>query len=317
MRYIFFLFISFFYLWADAHIFVYHRFDDTRFPSADTTTEQLIKQFEYFKQNGYEVVPLGKMVDKVSKKEPVPSSWVALTIDDAYKSFYDNGLKTFKKYNYPFTLFAYVKAHDKKYSDYMSWEQLKEVKEGGLGDVQLHSYNHPKLQKLSTKEIIEDTKKSFDLFEKNMGYAPTMYAYPYGEYTQRVKNTLKNNFPFKAIFNQNTGAVTSRSDIFDIDRIALTGEANISHKLRYKSFNVKWHEPKEYPKDAVLKKVKASVDKKHKTLKLYITSNGWRDVKVKEGLVDVDLNIPLDRDRVRVILGSDVFTISNHIINKK
>ena len=101
MRYLFFFFISFYQLWADAHIFVYHRFDDTRFPSADTTTQQLTKQFEYFKQNNYEVVPLQSIVDKLSKKEPVPDNWVALTIDDAYKSFYDNGLKTFKKYNYP------------------------------------------------------------------------------------------------------------------------------------------------------------------------------------------------------------------------
>jgi peptidoglycan/xylan/chitin deacetylase (PgdA/CDA1 family) len=301
-------------LWADAHIFVYHRFDDTRFLSADTTTEQLTQQFEHFRKNNYEVVPLEKMIDKLSKNEDIPSNWVALTIDDAYKSFYENGLKTFKKYNYPFTLFVYVKATDKKYSDYMTWEQLKETKQ--YGDVQLHSYDHPKLQKLSTDEIIEDTKKAFEVFEEKMGYAPTMYAYPYGEYTKRVKNTLKNNFPFKAILNQNTGAVTSKSDIFDIDRIALVGEANISHKLRYKSFNVKWQEPKEYPKDGILKRVKAKVDKKHKKLKLYITSNGWRDVKVVDGIVDEKLDIPLKRDRVRIILGRDVFTISNHLINK-
>lgn len=317
MRYILFLFISFFYLWADAHIFVYHRFDDQRYPSADTSKQQLEKQFQYFKENNYKIVPLKDIINKISKKENIPSNWVSLTIDDAYKSFYQNGFKIFEKYNYPFTLFAYVKAHNENYGDYMNWEELRKIKEHPLGDVQLHSYTHPKLQKLSTNDIIKDTKTAFEIFEKNMHYKPTMYAYPYGEYTKRVKDTLKQNFPFEAIFNQNTGAVTKDSDIFDIDRIALTGKANLAHKLRYKSFNVKWHEPKEYPKDSVLKKVKAQVDQKHKTLKLYITSNGWRDVKVVNGLVDVDLNIPLKRQRVRVILGSDVFTISNKIINKK
>ena len=197
----------------------------------------------------------------------------------------------------------------------MTWEQLKKVK--SYGDVQLHSYNHPKLQKLSTKEIIEDTSKAFEIFEKNMGYKPANVCLPVRGIYTKGKRSFKQNFPFKSIMNQNTGAVTGSSDIFDIDRIALTGEVNISHKLRYKSFNVKWQEPKEYPKEGVLKKVKAQVDKKHKKLKLYITSNGWRDVTVKDGLVDIDLNIPLDKDRVRIILGSDVFTISNHIINKK
>jgi len=320
MRILFFFYFSSLYLLADAHIFVYHRFDDLRYKSADTTSKELIKQFEYFKQNGYEVVPIEKIVKRLKNKQEIPSKWVAFTIDDAYKSFYDNALEIFKKYNYPFSLFVYVEATNKKYGDYMTWEQLREASK--YGSIGLHSYSHPRLQNLTTKEILEDTKKSYDLFVEKTGIKPTIYAYPYGEYNEKVLHTLKNEFkvngesPFEAILNQNTGSINSKTDRFDIPRVALVGDVNLKHKLRYKTFDVQWFEPKEFPEDGILKRVHAKVNPKYKKLKLYITKEGWQDVAVKDGIVDVDLNIYLKNARTRVMLGPDVFTISNKIINK-
>jgi peptidoglycan/xylan/chitin deacetylase (PgdA/CDA1 family) len=315
MRYIFFILISSLYLFANAHIFVYHRFDDGRYPSANTTPEQLTKQFEYFKSNGYKVVPLLDIVEKIKQHKKVPSNWIALTIDDAYKSFYKSGLGLFKKYNYPFTLYVYVKATDKHYGDYMNWQQIKEASK--YGSIGLHSYAHPRLQTLTKEQIVNDTKKTFDIFTAKLNITPLSYAYPYGEYDNNVKQILKNNFDFTFILNQSTGSITTQTDLYDMPRIALVGKVNLKHKLRYKTFDVKWYEPLSFPKDGVLKRVYAKVDKKYKKLKLYITGEGWRDVKVKNGIVDVKLHIRLKRARTRVMLGSDVFTISNNIINKK
>ena len=314
MKYLFLVVISVSYIFANAHIFVYHRFDDERYKSADTTLKELTRQFEYFKSNNYKVVPLSKILDKLEKKEEIPEKWIALTIDDAYKSFYDNGLELFKKYNYPFSLYVYVKATEKHYGDYMNWKEIKEASK--YGEIGLHSYAHPRLQNLTKDQIIKDTKKAYDIFTKNTGIKPVTYAYPYGEFTDNVKNTIKSMFPFRAILNQHTGTVNTKTDIFDIPRIALVGNVNINHKLRYKTFDAKWIEPRSFPADGVLRNVKVEVDKKYKSLKLYITGEGWRDVKVDNGVVDIQLNVHLKRARTRVILGPDVFTISNNIINK-
>ena len=314
MRYLFFIIISFSYIFANAHIFVYHRFADDRYQSANTTIKELTRQFEYFKTHNYKVVPLNDILDKLSKNEEVPSNWIALTIDDAYKSFYTDGLEIFKKYNYPFSLYVYVEATNKKYGDFMTWEQIKESSK--YGTIGLHSYSHPRLQNLSPSLIVKDTKKAYDIFVKNLNIKPETYAYPYGEYTKEVTDILTKNFDFKAILNQSTGSINETTKLNDIPRIALVGDVNIEHKLRYKSFNVEWYEPKVFPKDGVLKRVHAKVNKKIKNLKLYITKEGWKDVKVVDGIVDVPLNIHLKRTRTRVMLGTDVFTISNNIINK-
>ena len=208
------------YLFCDAKVFIYHRFDDPKHQSTNTntSTKELKAQFEYFKTNNYEVVPLEKILNKLKNKEDIPSNWVALTIDDTYKSFYQNGLKLFKEYNYPFTLFVYVEATENRYGDFMTWDELKEVKK--YGEVELHSYSHPSLIKLSNEDIAKDTQKAIDIFEKNMGYKAKIYSYPFGEYDDRVKNEIL-KFGFDSILNQNNGSVNSKSDIFNINRIAL------------------------------------------------------------------------------------------------
>lgn len=314
MRYLFFLiFISYTYLLANAHIFVYHKFGDNKSKSTNTSIEELRKEFQYLKDNNYKVVPIEDIITKLEKKEKIPDNWVALTIDDAYKSFYENGLEVFKEFGYPFALYVYVEATDRRYGNFMTWEQIKEADK--YGTIGLHSYSHPHLTKLSLEEVRKDTQKSFDIFTKRMGYKPESYAYPYGEYNDEVKKVIS-SFGFKAIFNQSTGSVNEKSDLNDIYRIALVGDVNLKIKLRYKTLEAKWIEPKEFPKSGVLKKVKAKVDPKIKNLKLYITSEGWKDIKVKDGLVDLNLNTYLKRARTRIMLGTDVFTISNKIIIK-
>jgi len=313
MKKLLFLLVLYTYSLSDSHIFVYHRFGDSKHSSTNTSLEQLKTQFEYFKKHNYKVVPLEDILNKVRKKEDIPSNWVALTIDDSFKSFYTNGLPLFKKYNYPFSIYVYIEAVQRNFKDFTSWDELREINK--YGTIGLHSYAHDHLLKISNDELIKDTKKALELFEKNLGFIPDTYVYPYGEYNQRIEDTIK-SFGFKAVLNQSSGSVTKYSDVYDINRIALVGNTNIKHKLRYKTLRMDWIEPKSYPKDGILTKVVAKVDPKIKKLKLYVTGHGWRDIKVKNGLVNETLNVKLKRTRSRIILGTDVFTISTKLLIK-
>jgi peptidoglycan/xylan/chitin deacetylase (PgdA/CDA1 family) len=311
MRFIVLLAIAYFHLFADAHVFIYHRFGDDRHPSTNTSLEELKKEFEYFKQNNYEVVPLEKIIKKLKHKESIPSNWVALTIDDAYKSFYTHGLPLFKEYNYPFTLYVYVKATEKKYRDFMTWEELKETSK--YGTLELHGYEHNHLTTLSQDAITEDTQKGIALFEKHLGYTPKSYAYAYGEYNDAVQEALS-PFGFESIVNQNSGSVNEHSNPLDIHRIALVGEVNIAQKLRYKTLEATWIEPKTFPEDGILKRVVAHVDPKIKRIKLYVTGQEWKELKVKNGIIDEIVEIPLKNSRTRVILSEDYYTISTKLL---
>lgn len=314
MRYLLLLIISYLYIHANAHIFVYHRFGDEKHKSTNTSIQELKKEFEYFKKNNYKVVKLSQIIDKINNNEEVPSNWVALTIDDAYKSFYQNGLEIFKEYGYPFSLYVYVEATDKHYRDFMSWDEIKEASK--YGEIGLHSYSHPRLLNLSDEEIRLDTKKAYEKFTQKLGFKPLSYAYPYGEYDKRVENVIK-EFNFNTILSQSTGSVSKDSNVYEIYRIALVGDVNIKQKLKYTTLNATWYEPKEFPKDGILKKVKVKVNTDKKNLKLYITGLGWRDIKVKDGIINLDLNEKLKKSRTRIIIGTDFYNITNHIIIKE
>jgi peptidoglycan/xylan/chitin deacetylase (PgdA/CDA1 family) len=287
------------YLLANAHIFVYHRFGDSKHASTNTSIEELRKEFEYFKNHGYQVVPLTTLVELMHAKKPIPDNYVALTIDDSYKSFYENGLALFREYNYPFTLFVYMEASKRKYGDFMSFDQLREVSQ--YGELGLHSYGHPHLTKIGSEEVVADTKKGYELFKKEFGYAPKGYAYPYGEFNESVKEQIK-SFGFEYICNQNSGAVESFTSPYDITRIALVGEVKLKSKLRIKALDVKWEDI--LIEDNHIKAIQLKTEPTLKKAQLYISGHGWQRVKLLNG----ELNLKLDKivkfNRTRLILKS-------------
>lgn len=288
-------------LWADAHLFVYHRFGDERHPSTSTSLDVLKKQFDFFKQNNYDVISLEKLNYALKNRETIPDNWVVLCIDDSYKSFYDNALELFKSYGYPFALFVYVEATQKGYGDFMSWEQIREASQ--YGEIGLHSYAHKHMVSLSEDAIRKDTRKGFDIFEKELGYAPKYYAYPYGEFDEKVKKTVA-SFGFDLILNQNVGAVSEKSPHDDLDRIALTGDVELKSKLRIKYLDALWHWPKSYPVNGKLNKIHVTMPPSISKAELYISGGEWEQIEVKDGKFTREKLISLTQRRTRLIIKS-------------
>jgi peptidoglycan/xylan/chitin deacetylase (PgdA/CDA1 family) len=288
------------YLFGDGHIFVYHRFDDTRYPTTNTSTKELRYEFNYFKNNGYKVVPLIDIVTKIKANEKVPNNWVALTIDDGFKTFYTNGLSIFKEFNYPFTLFIAVEYTEKKYKDYVSWKQLKEIVKHG--NVEFHSYGHGHFGSMSDEAIKKDMDRGLALMKKHLNYEPNLFVYPYGEYDDRVEAVLE-QYNFKAVFNQNIGAVHGEcSDEYDLDRSALVGKAPFKLYLKFKELcGVSFQQPTTFPKNKIVKRVEVTLDDKNITsAEIFISNNGWTRVKVNNGKILWNANKKVKLNRIKI-----------------
>jgi len=290
MRIVFFLLPLF--LWADAHIFLYHRFNDPKHAYTNTSIKTLIRQFEYLKTHGYKVVDSKVILAKAKAGENV-DKLVAFHIDDSFTSFYKYGFPIFKKYNYPFTLFVYVEGSERHFGDFMDFKQIREVAK--YGDIQCHSYAHPHLTKLSDLEIISDTQKALDILRAK-AYKIDSYAYPYGEYNERVKEVLSPLF--KYIYNQNEGAIDKTVDIKDVPRIALTGDVKIASRLKIKNLDVK--DFNVIVKNNTIIKISGYVP--YRKIEVYITKLGWKWIKTKNGYFEYYPNFKLKKFRNRVIL---------------
>ena len=299
-------------LYADAHIYLLHRFDDLRYPSTNTSTKDIKQFFNYLKENDYEVIPLNKLSNALKNNSKINPKWVVFTIDDAYKSFYENGIELFKEFDYPFTLFTYTEATENGYSDYMSWEEIKESSK--YGEIGAHSYTHSHFVGIDTNKTKNDIKKSLSLFKKH-DINISAYAYPYGEYDETIFKTVS-SFNFETIVNQNSGAVNEKSNRFNLDRIALTGKIDIKQALHYKYLNATWLEPLNYPQNGSLKLIKLQIDKKFKNAMLYVSGFSWQKVKVKEGIIELLFDKKLSSSRVRIIVKTPDNRYSTKIIVK-
>jgi len=69
--------------------FLYHRFDEQRYPSTNIAAQIFKQQLDYLKENNIEVVSLTEIATRISSRQNLPARAVALCADDSYRSFLD------------------------------------------------------------------------------------------------------------------------------------------------------------------------------------------------------------------------------------
>ena len=212
---------------GSAVIFMYHRFNEP-YKSTSVTTQQLKEQFEFLKNNGYKVVPLSQVVLALRGEVPFGEKWVALTIDDAYKSFLQ-ALPLFEEYDYPYTLFVNTEAVDQQLPSAMTWSDIQSLASSDLSDLGAHTHSHGYLiRDMSPAEREKDILLSVEKIYQNTSVMPQFFAYPFGEVSDNLKAEIQKTFQvagqefwFSAAFSTQSGPVGCSSDMFSLPRFAL------------------------------------------------------------------------------------------------
>lgn len=169
-------------------ILLYHRFGPTVADWMTITTPVFESHLRYLKENGYQVIPLRRLIDFYRGKAaaPPPKS-VVITVDDGHKTVYSHMLPLVRKYGVPVTLFIYPSAiSNARYA--MTWDQLRELKKTGLFDIQSHTYWHPDFarerKRLDSAEYAKfvdmQLVKSKARLEKELGGRVDLLAWPFG-----------------------------------------------------------------------------------------------------------------------------------------
>ena len=109
----------------------------------------------------------------------------------------------------------------------MTWEQIKEVESNNFTYIGHHSHTHEYLIDVSNEEFILDIKTANNIFLKELGYIPSLFSYPFGEYSKFMKNYISKNF--KYAFGQHSGVIDLNKDKFELPRFPINekyGEIN-------------------------------------------------------------------------------------------
>ena len=233
-------------------------------------TKFLINHFQWLKQNGYNVISTQMIRQAKSGQITLPAKSVLLSFDDGYNSFYTTIFPLLKQFNYPAT-YAIVTnwigdpsekinyGLDIKYkSDFMTWEQIKEVSDSGLIEIASHSHNlhqgitsNPQgnsqpaatsrlfnLQYETDKDyqqrIYNDFKTSRNLIQQHTGIAPKTLVWPYGSYSIEAWNIAKSlGYETSMVLGTGINSLNGKTENNHIQRLLIDSNPSLIEFKKY------------------------------------------------------------------------------------
>ena len=197
-------------------VLMYHRFEENKYPSTNIKIADFIKQIDLIKKNDFKFVN-AKDFEKVLLNHKSEKK-ILLTIDDAFKSFYDQAWPILKKYEIPFILF--VNTREVGSNGYMNWQQIIEISKEKFVHIGNHSYSHEYLIDKKNEEIISDLNLAIAGLKKKLGYNSPFFSYPFGEYSKNFKTIVK-DLGFKYAFGQHSGVTDETKDFYELPRFPI------------------------------------------------------------------------------------------------
>lgn len=204
---------------SGAVILMYHRFGESGLPSTNTTAEQVADHIAALQSGGHTVVPLDVVVSALNGEGALPDKAVAITVDDAYRSFLTDGWPQFKAAGFPVTLFVATAGVEAGYGDLLSWPEIKSLQAEGVA-LGAHSHGHGHYVSLSAAAVQQDLSDMKAVFERELGGVPSLFAFPYGEAGLADLSAVR-RAGFTAAFGQHSGAAGPLNDLFYLPRFAL------------------------------------------------------------------------------------------------
>jgi len=194
---------------------MYHRFNESKYPSTNIQMSVFKKQMEIIKLSAFDFID-PKNFEK-NFDVPKKQKKILITIDDAYTSFYTEAWPYLKKNKIPFILFVSTEPVGK--NGYMTWDQIREIENEQFAVIGHHSHSHEYLIDKTNDEFLRDIEKANEIFKKKIGYIPSMFSYPFGEYSKYMKDYIAKNFSLS--FGQHSGVIDVNKEKFELPRFPI------------------------------------------------------------------------------------------------
>ena len=191
-----------------ATIFAYSRFGDDELPSSSIRVDQFEAHLRELTSGGYLVLPLSEIADALRTGKSLPDRAVGIAIDDAHISVYREAWPRLQAAGLPFTLFIASDTIDRARTTHMNWEQVRELAGAGveIGNVTA-SFAH--LMDQEPAYVVGQIERANERIQGELGRKPKLFAYPYGEYGNVLRDMVEAS-GFIAAFGLHSGGGLSR-----------------------------------------------------------------------------------------------------------
>ena len=195
---------------------MYHRFDESKYPSTNIQMEVFKKQLDIIENEGIKFIHPKDF--KKSLYENKKDRKILFTVDDGLLSFYKNAWPILKEKEIPFILF--VNTREVGSFNYMTWEQILELHNSKNVEIGNHSHSHEYLVDENPDFIKKDILKSIEIFRNKLGKNSDFFSYPFGEYSLDFKKIIK-DLGFSYAFGQHSGVIDETKDLFELPRFPI------------------------------------------------------------------------------------------------
>jgi len=101
----------------------------------------------------------------------------------------------------------------------MTWDQIKEIEQESFAIIGHHSHSHDYLIDVSNEDFITDIETANKIFTEKIGYIPSLFSYPFGEYSEFMRQYISKNFTYA--FGQHSGVIDVNKEKFQLPRFPI------------------------------------------------------------------------------------------------
>ncbi len=220
-----------------ASILMYHSVSDSGDYFSAISLAVFKKQMAYLAGKKYSIIPLAELARRLRAHGPLGGAAV-LTFDDGYHDNYTNVFPLLGQYGFPATIFITTDLIGTP--GYCSAEELRTMHRSGLISIEPHTLSHPKLAKLSRAEAAREIRESRRVLQEILGVAPTLFAYPYGSFSEETVGLVRDE-GFAGAVTVEEGTVGPDTDPLCLPRNAVDSSTTFSQFRGKVSRAIDWY----------------------------------------------------------------------------
>jgi peptidoglycan/xylan/chitin deacetylase (PgdA/CDA1 family) len=204
---------------AKLPILMYHSIADVPGNPNCVAPDRLREQLQYLKETGYQAISFQDVKDWYEGK-PLPEKPILLTLDDGYRDNYSAAFPILKELNMKATIFMTTGNFTKP--NFLSEEMVKEMAASGWIEFGAHTVHHYDLTKQPPDVHEQEVKQSKADLERLLGVPILAFAYPYGNFTDKTIEYVK-QAGYEFAVTSYEALADIRRDVLLLDRIWLAG----------------------------------------------------------------------------------------------
>lgn len=166
-------------------ILVYHNIRPAgeRFAGGEPflTPQTFEEELQYLQKQGYATISLERAAEYIRNSKPLSRKAVVLAFDDSHEGQYLYALPLLREYGYTASFFIWGEVIERE--GFLTWDEVRALRHAGM-EIGGHTHSHPHFVGEERRSFLdEEIQQNKNEIEVILGEPISVFAYPYGEYT--------------------------------------------------------------------------------------------------------------------------------------